>query len=109
MRHLVVREHTRIVRWSQEGSAPSAEGQVYLERRLYNRLKRFDQRQRDEADRVFSWGDGSAREHSSGLGSSKYLVFRSRYFPKWMPQAPRARGGKPRGTTQPALHARRRR
>lgn len=61
MRRLVVREHTRIVRWDQEGAAPALDGKVHLERRLYERLKRFDQRGREEKSRIFSWGDGSAR------------------------------------------------
>jgi 5-methylcytosine-specific restriction enzyme subunit McrC len=61
MRRLVLREHTRIVRWRHDGPAPAAGEPLYLERRLYDRLKRFDQSQRDEADRVFSWGDDSAR------------------------------------------------
>ncbi len=61
MRRVVVREHTRIVRWSGEGPAPEGSGKVHLERRLYDRLKRFDQVQRKEADRVFAWGDGSAK------------------------------------------------
>lgn len=58
MEPLVVQEHTRIVRWDGEGEAPSS---LYIERRLYNRLKRFDQRGRFEGERVFSWGDGSTR------------------------------------------------
>ena len=61
MRRVVVREHARIVRWSGEGPAPAGDGKVHLERRLYERLKRFDQVQRTEADRVFAWGDGNAK------------------------------------------------
>ena len=61
MRRLVIREHARVVRWSQDGAAPKRDAQVCLEHRLYDRLRRFDQRQREEVDRVFSWGDGSAR------------------------------------------------
>lgn len=55
---LVVREHTRIIRWDEKGARPSP---LHLERRLYDRLKRFDQRGRPESERVFSWGDDSTR------------------------------------------------
>ena len=58
MKRLVVREHTRIIRWDGVGTPPSF---PHIEQRLYNRLKRFDQRGRNERDRVFSWGDGSTR------------------------------------------------
>ena len=55
MKLFVVQEHTKIVRRDGESTPP------YLEQRLYDRLKRFDQRGRAEKDRVFSWGDRSAR------------------------------------------------
>ena len=55
MKPFVTQEHTKIIR-RDGGSTPS-----YLEPRLYDRLKRFDQRGRAEKDRVFSWGDRSAR------------------------------------------------
>ena len=55
MKSFVVQEHTKIVRRDGESTPP------YLEQRLYNRLKRFDQRGRAEKDRVFSWSDRSAR------------------------------------------------
>ena len=55
MKRIVVQEHTKIVRRDGESTPP------YLEQRLYDRLKRFDQRGRAEKDRVFSWGDRSAR------------------------------------------------
>ncbi len=55
MKRLAVQEHTKIVRRDGESTPP------YLEQRLYDRLKRFDQRGRAEKDRVFSWGDRSAR------------------------------------------------
>ena len=55
MKPFVVQEHTKIVRRDGESTPP------YLEQRLYNRLKRFDQRGRAEKDRVFSWGDRSAQ------------------------------------------------
>lgn len=54
-------DHTRIVRWHREEPVSDTETPRYLEHRLYDRLKRFDQGQRDEADRVFAWGDDSAR------------------------------------------------
>ncbi len=54
----VVREHTRIIRWDEKGARPSP---LHLKRRLYDRLKRFDQRGRPESERVFSWGDESTR------------------------------------------------
>ncbi len=55
MKRIVVQEHTKIVRREGESTPP------YLEQRIYDRLKRFDQRGRAEKDRVFSWGDRSAR------------------------------------------------
>ncbi len=55
MRSFVIQEHTKIIRRDGESTPP------YLEQRLYDRLKRFDQRGRAEKDRVFSWGDRSAR------------------------------------------------
>ena len=55
MKTLVVQEHTRIVRWDENGSRPS---HPHVESRLYDRLKRFDQRGRSEGNQVFSWGDG---------------------------------------------------
>ena len=58
MRRLVVREHTKVFPWDEEGKPPPPS---HIERRLYKRLKRFDQHGRKEADRVFSWGDDSAR------------------------------------------------
>ena len=58
MKRLVVHEHTSIIRWDEKGARPSS---LHLERRLYDRLKRFDQYGRKEADRVFSWGDDSTR------------------------------------------------
>ena len=61
MRRLVVREHTKVVPWDEEGKPPSSSHSSYIERRFYKRLKRFDQHGRKEADRVFSWGDDSAR------------------------------------------------
>ena len=61
MRRLVVREHAHIIRWGGDGDPPRGTGKVHLERRLYERLKRFDQAQRPEADRVFAWGDGKAK------------------------------------------------
>lgn len=59
MKLLVIQEHTQIVRWDREGTPPS--NIKWLEQRLYDRLKRFDQRGRAEKDRVFSWDDRSAR------------------------------------------------
>ena len=59
MKPFVIQEHTQIVRWDREGTPPS--NIKWLEQRLYDRLKRFDQRGRAEKDRVFSWGDRSAR------------------------------------------------
>ena len=55
MKPFVIQEHTKIIRKDGESTPP------YLEQRLYDRLKRFDQRGRAEKDRVFSWGDRSAR------------------------------------------------
>ena len=61
MKRIVVQEHTKIVRWNGEGTPPFSPDIKSLEQRLYDRLKRFDQRGRAEKDRVFSWGDRSAR------------------------------------------------
>lgn len=64
MRPLVVREHTKVFPWDEEGKPPSSSHSSYIEyieRRFYKRLKRFDQHGRKEADRVFSWGDDSFR------------------------------------------------
>ena len=61
MKRIVVQEHTQIVRWDGEGTPPFSPDIKWLEHRLYDRLKRFDQRGRAEKDRVFSWGDRSAR------------------------------------------------
>ncbi len=61
MKRIVVQEHTKIVRWDGEGTLPFFSDIKWLEQRLYDRLKRFDQRGRAEKDRVFSWGDRSAR------------------------------------------------
>ena len=61
MKHLPVREHTRIRPWDGEDTPPSSPYFEYLERRLYNRLKRFDQHGRSKGERVFSWGDDSTR------------------------------------------------
>ena len=58
MKRLVVHEHTSIIRWDEKGARPSS---LHLERRLYDRLKRFDQHGRPESKRVFSWGDDSTR------------------------------------------------
>ena len=58
MKRFVVREHTKVSPWDEEGRPPSSS---HIERRLYKRLKRFDQYGRKEADRVFSWGDDSVR------------------------------------------------
>ena len=55
MKSFVIQEHTKIARRDGESTPP------YLEPRLYERLRRFDQRGRAEKDRVFSWGDRSAR------------------------------------------------
>ena len=60
MKRVVVREHGRIVRWTRDGPPPAGTSRLYLERRLYDRLKRFDQHGRPESDRVFAWGDGQA-------------------------------------------------
>ncbi len=61
MKRIVVQEHTKIVRWDGESAPQSAPDIEWLEQRLYDRLKRFDQRGRAEKDQVFSWGDGSTR------------------------------------------------
>ena len=61
MKRIVVQEHTKIVRWDGEGKPSFSPDIKWLEQRLYNRLKRFDQRGRAEKDQVFSWSDGSTR------------------------------------------------
>ena len=61
MKRLVVREHTKVFPWDEEGEPPSSSHSSHIERRLYKQLKRFDQHGRKKADRVFSWGDDSAR------------------------------------------------
>ncbi len=61
MKPFVIQEHTKIVRRGGEGAPQSVPGIKWLEQRLYDRLKRYDQRGRAEKDRVFSWGDRSAR------------------------------------------------
>ena len=61
MKRIVVQEHTKIVR-REEGAPFSPSPDIeWLEPRLYERLKRFDQRGRAEKDQVFSWSDGSTR------------------------------------------------
>ena len=61
MKRIVVQEHMQIVRWDGEGTPPFSPDIKWLEHRLYDRLKRFDQRGRAEKDQVFSWSDGSTR------------------------------------------------
>lgn len=62
MKRIVVQEHTKIYRWNREGTPPPfSPGIKWLEQRLYDRLKRFDQHGRAEKDQVFSWWDGSTR------------------------------------------------
>ncbi len=61
MKRIVVQEHTQIVRWDGEGTPPFSPDIKWLEHRLYDRLKQFDQRGRGEKDQVFSWSDGSTR------------------------------------------------
>ena len=61
MKRIVVQEHTKIVRWDGEGTPQFSPEIKWLEQRLYDRLKRFDQRGRTEKDQVFSWSDGSTR------------------------------------------------
>lgn len=60
MKRLVVTEHTRIERYKL-GETPKREGGVYLESYLYDRLKLFDRKQREEKDKVFEWNDGFLR------------------------------------------------
>ncbi len=56
---IVIREHERIVR-SDEDSADPGDNQR-LHPRLYDQLKRFDQRERTAQEQVFAWGDNRAR------------------------------------------------
>ena len=59
MKRIVIREHEQIVRSDQDG-AGSGDNQ-HLNSRLYDQLKRFDQRGREAKDQVFAWGDRRAR------------------------------------------------
>lgn len=61
MRRVVIREHERLAPWDSEGAPPARPGKQFLERRFYDRLKRFDQQQRGESERVFAWGDDVAK------------------------------------------------
>ncbi len=58
MKRIVIREHERIVRSDQDG-VDSGDNQ-HLNSRLYDQLKRFDQRGREAKDQVFAWGDRRA-------------------------------------------------
>lgn len=60
MRRLVVTEHTRIER-CEVGEMPKREGTEQLESHLYDRLKLFDRKRREEKDKVFEWNDGFLR------------------------------------------------
>ena len=63
MKPLSIREHTRIVRSDTKGFFWRG-NQAYLENRLYDRLKCFDQRGHKDtksAHPVFLWGDGRAK------------------------------------------------
>ena len=56
---IVIREHERIVRSDQDSADPG--GNQRLHSRLYDQLKRFDQRERTAQEQVFAWGDNRAR------------------------------------------------
>ncbi len=58
-KRIVIREHERIVR-SDEDSADPGDYQR-LTPRLYDQLKRFDQRERTAQEQVFAWGDNRAQ------------------------------------------------
>ena len=89
------------------GPAPAAGEPCYLERRLYDRLKRFDQSQRDEADRVFSWGDDSARTQQ-WVGVIQVPGLQVEILPKVdAPGADESARRWTRGPAQPVVHARR--
>ena len=61
MKRLVIREHSLIIRSHHRDFRSEVSGKVYLEPQLYDRLKKFDQQQLDESNRVFNWGDMRAK------------------------------------------------
>lgn len=61
MKRIVIREHSRIVRLRKEYTNVQRDGCTYLEPHLYDRLKKFDQHKRAEADRIFRWSDSYAQ------------------------------------------------
>ncbi len=58
-KRIVIREHERIVRSDQDSADPGDYQRLHS--RLYDQLKRFDQRERTEQEQVFAWGDNRAR------------------------------------------------
>ena len=59
MKRIVIQEHKQIIR--SDSDSADTEGNQHLHSRLYDRLKRFDQRGREAKDQVFAWGDRRAR------------------------------------------------
>ena len=57
MKRITLFEHSLIAR----GGQPNIVGAISIESRLYDRLRRFDDRRGGGADRVFDWRDGMAR------------------------------------------------
>ena len=61
MKRVAIREHERLFRRSSSSVVPEDAEHLHLDPRLYDRLKRFDQLRPNEGDRVFEWGDGTAK------------------------------------------------
>lgn len=61
MKHIVVKEHTQIIRWKNADVPAQSEASLHLAPSLYDRLKKFDQQNFKGADQIFAWGDMRAR------------------------------------------------
>jgi 5-methylcytosine-specific restriction enzyme subunit McrC len=58
MQRVMITEHTRLYRWDgEEGGAVTGQR---IASNLYERLRRFDQRNRREGEQIFLWKDGYA-------------------------------------------------
>ena len=61
MLKLEIQEHSQLMRSASGPSVSRTDGKTSVPAHLYDRLKRFDQLNHTEADRVFDWRDGTAR------------------------------------------------
>ena len=61
MLKLEIQEHSQLMRSASGASVSRTNGKTSVPAHLYDRLKRFDQLNHTEADRVFDWRDGTAR------------------------------------------------